>query len=102
MDAATVSLITAIIGLLIKFLPDLEQIGQEIVTLFNSGKTLSESDLAKIQAFTDQLIASGRAQEAAILNVASQVAAPAPVPAATQTPAPAANPITPAQGTSNG
>ena len=80
MDAATVSLITAIIGLLIKFLPDLEQIGQEIVTLFNSGKALSESDLVKIQTFTDQLITSGRAQEAAILNTASQVSTPSATP----------------------
>ena len=78
MDAATLSLITAIIGLLIKFLPDMETLGQEIVTLFNSGSALSADDLAKIQAFTDQLVARGRDLEAKILSDAASAGTEAP------------------------
>ena len=70
MDAATITLITTLIGLVVKFLPELKQIGEEIVTLYSSGKTLSEEDLAKMQAFTDKLVEQGRTLEASILQAA--------------------------------
>jgi hypothetical protein len=56
----------------IKLLPDLETLGQEIIMIFRSGNSLSEEDMAKIQAFTDQLVARGRVLEAQILGDAAQ------------------------------
>ena len=53
MDPATIALITALIGLAIKYEPEIAALGQEILVLIKGD--ITPEALAKIQAFTDEI-----------------------------------------------
>jgi hypothetical protein len=67
MDPATIALITALIGLAIKYEPEIYALGQEILLLIKGN--LSPEDLVKIQAFTDAVNAKAIAAEDARLSL---------------------------------
>ena len=55
MDHATIALISALIGLLVKYEPEIAALGKEIILIFEKGNALTPEDIASIQAYTDQI-----------------------------------------------
>lgn len=69
MDPITISLITSLISLLIKYEPQIAALGGEILLLYKTGGTLSPEELTKVQAYTDLLMDRLRVVEEARLSV---------------------------------
>lgn len=55
MNSSLISLIASLVGLLIKYEPELAALGKEVILLVSKGDDITEEDLRVLQSYSDHL-----------------------------------------------